>query len=430
MISVYSGLMGGGKTLWLMHAIRAALESGEWTVVTNAPIVLVKFREHLRERGKSDAWTQMRWKLRLLTDEQVFEFWRYRGCVPMYSASGNITGWRWITLPDRPDINDKSKIHLTTLDWSEARRGGKVLFAIDEASQFFRAKNWQQLGVDASYYASQHRGLGDEVILIAQSVENLDAQFRRLIQKFVYLTNHRYLKFWLFFKRPNRFTWSTYLKPYTGNEREKACEFGHFTLDKRLADCYDTSVKVGIPGHGEPETPPERTGLPWWMVPAGIIAALLLFVAMGRYFYIRFTHPERRIVAVKKAVETQATNVAQVVRKEQPQAEPQAVTHTEVDRERHEPRKRVAWVTGAVFDGRSVFVWLSDGRAYRSGDGHLQRVSDQDVWIDGVSYPRNRPAEERREEISSVAPARLGPQVITGGPRRGPYVVNGNGPAW
>jgi hypothetical protein len=424
MISVYSGLMGGGKTLWLMHAIRAALESGEWTVVTNAPIVLTKFREHLRERGKANAWLQLRWKLRLLKDEEVFEFWRYRGCVPVYGRNGNLTHWRWITLPERADVNDKSKIRLTTLDWAESRLGGKVLFAIDEASQFFRAKNWQQLGVDASYYASQHRGLGDEVILIAQSVENLDAQFRRLIQKFIYLTNNRYLKFWLIFKRPNRFTWSAYLKPYTGTEREKATEFGWFSLDKRLADCYDTSVKVGIPGHGEPETPPERTGLPWWMVPLGIIGVLLLFVGMARYFYIRFTHPEKRIVAIKKVVETQASNVVQVVRQEQPQPE--------LREDRSERPKRAVWVTGFVYDGRLAMVWLSDGRSFRSGDGHLQRVSDQDVWIDSVSYPRYQPMSDiRSDPVPALVPApRLGPQVIQGRARRGPYTVGGNGPAW
>lgn len=427
MISVYCGLMGAGKSLWAMHALRAALENDS-CVVTNIPIIWTELREHLKKRG-GNSYMRLKWRLRLLDDEETYEFWRYRGCAEVRER-GKLVGWEWITLPRRPDWEDKSRIQLTTLDWGRAREGGKVVYIIDEVSAFFNAKNHMRLSLDAPFYASQHRGLGDEVILIAQSVENIDAQFRRLIQKFVYLTNHTYLKFWFIFKRPAKHTWSVYLRPYSGQETHKPSEFGYFTRDPSLSKCYDTSVKVGIPGHGEPEQPPARTGLPAGALVVFIGLAALALVLGAWWVKEKLTHMTNKPATVvtngTPALMSRGQSLAQVIAGVQ--KEEMSRTNVDTGQNKTVDRPKI-YCTGIGSLGNEVRVWLSDGRSFWTGDGHLQRVNQADVWIDGVSYPIGA-GENLARSQGQTLPVVSNPTLTRGSGARGPVQVGGQGPRW
>jgi len=67
--------------------------------------------------------------------------------------------------------------------------GAGVLYIIDEAHLYWGSREWQQVGRDVLRYWSQHRKLGDDVILITQACGALDRAIRRLAGEFVVVRN-------------------------------------------------------------------------------------------------------------------------------------------------------------------------------------------------------------------------------------------------
>jgi hypothetical protein len=71
----------------------------------------------------------------------------------------------------------------------EAARCGGVRYVIDEAHLWWSSRDWQQFGKDTLAYLSQHRKLGDSVVLLTQSCGALDKAIRRLCGEYCLVRN-------------------------------------------------------------------------------------------------------------------------------------------------------------------------------------------------------------------------------------------------
>jgi hypothetical protein len=99
--------------------------------------------------------------VRRLDESEVRDFWLYR-----YRSGG------WVKHGDLSECG-----------------GAGVLYIIDEAHLFWGSREWQQVGREVLRYWSQHRKLGDDVVLVTQACGALDKAIRRLAGEFVVVRN-------------------------------------------------------------------------------------------------------------------------------------------------------------------------------------------------------------------------------------------------
>jgi hypothetical protein len=155
-----------------------------------------------------------------------------------------------------------------------------VFYMLDEVHLVFGARDWQDMGRACIYYASQHRKLGDDVILVSQVPKNVDNQFRGLAQDYSVLRNHGLERIWGF-KQPDVFTRKTYQNMPTGSSQDVPMETSRFKLNILWADCYETERGMGITkieGGTADKGKDRRKGIRWyWGIGAmALIAALLI----------------------------------------------------------------------------------------------------------------------------------------------------------
>jgi len=237
------GKPGGGKSLYAMRLLADELQHGTRPIVTNLSVKLDEL--NVRYQG-CDAVA----RVRTITEEQCRRFWLCRGGsdVPVVRSREHLDG--------KPDF-------------SQSVATGGVLYVIDEVHLFYNAREWAKVGQEAIWYLSQHRKMGDDIICISQAVEQVDVQFRRLALDFTYVTNYKQRKL-LGFQMPPLFHRATFAGMVKG-PTDKPMLHGVFRLDPEgLASCYDTAAGVGIVGR-EADRKARRGGLPWWMLPAGLV---------------------------------------------------------------------------------------------------------------------------------------------------------------
>lgn len=260
-IHFVTGRPGAGKGLYCMKLLIEELRGTERNIVSNFALKPDELAEYLHNKFGTTYNLLERWCK--ITDDQIAEFYLYRGeDIPKLEAEYTET---------------KSGLKKpVTFDITGAQEGGGVFYILDEVHLKFGARDWQMMGKATMYYSSQHRKLGDDVILATQAPKNVDNQFRSLAQDYTVLRNHG-MEMLLFWKQPNIFTRQTFLD--LPNKLETPMEKGSFTLDKAVADCYDTSQGVGILSRGDADkTGDRRKGLPWWT--AIIAVAALMWVAV------------------------------------------------------------------------------------------------------------------------------------------------------
>jgi len=242
-----SGKPGGGKTLYAMRLIRDEIKLTKRKIITNIRIHFDSLNEYLSREGV-DPGCHICDRITIIEEEQMREFYRYRG------------GGLVLTLREHQAYDGK-KMETKVADFSEA--AGGVLYVLDEVHIAFNSRQWASTGQGVIYYLSQHRKLGDDVILITQSVQNVDKQMRSFAQDFTYVRNLKKEKAG-FFKLPGVFMRRTYLEPATATT--KACDTKTFTLDvSGIANCYDTAAGVGIIGRSGADTKEKIKGLPWYV---------------------------------------------------------------------------------------------------------------------------------------------------------------------
>lgn len=241
-----------------MKLIIEELRGTERRIVTNLAIIPENLAEMLHDKyGETFNLLE---RLHLIDDDEIEFFYCHRGA-----------GLETL----RIDVDKKGKPE--KFDIGTAQESGGVFYILDEVHLKFGARNWQNMGNAAIYYSSQHRKLGDDVILITQAPKMVDTTFRNLAQDYTVLRNHA-LEMLLFFKQPKIFTRQTFLNLPTANEQPQ--EKGTFRLDLDVANCYDTSQGVGIHSRGDADTKEDRRkGLPWWV---GVILFILLIYLLAQ----------------------------------------------------------------------------------------------------------------------------------------------------
>ena len=254
-IHFVTGRPGAGKSFYSMKLIIEELRGTERKIVTNLSIIPENLAEMLHE--KHGETFDLLNRLHIIADDEIEFFYCHRG--------GGVA-----TL----DLEYNAKGKPEKFDIAGAAASGGVFYILDEVHLSFGARNWQNMGNAAIYYSSQHRKLGDDVILITQAPKMVDTTFRNLAQDYTVLRNHA-LETLFFFKAPKVFTRQTFLNLPTANETPM--EKSTFRLNMDVANCYDTSQGVGIHERGEADTKSDsRKGIQWYWGVLALVA--LIFV--------------------------------------------------------------------------------------------------------------------------------------------------------
>jgi len=268
-IHFVSGVPGGGKSLWVMcEYIAAELLGGRRIVVTNFKFgaKLVLLRAWMARHGIPD------WRLQILPDENArkFYFQRYR----VGGRSGICLPYQWQDLSEREWKDGKLP------RWRVRTGDPGILYVLEETANLFRAKEWQQFPASATFYLSQHRKSGDGVIVLTQDVDLISLDFRRLAQDFTYLQNYGQSAFRGIYLG-QRFEARTYLHAVTrGANKGVPVKVKVFTLNRELANLYETDAGVGFKGAGADKKFRPK-GIPLW-----VPAAALIVLAVGTWYAV------------------------------------------------------------------------------------------------------------------------------------------------
>jgi hypothetical protein len=218
--------------------VEALERSPSIRVVTNLPLRLPELNDYLNRRGRAVNPVP---RITLLSDDQVREFWRYRGhkLGSLGEPLGEVVG----------EVRGEVTHYPSDCLWP-------VVYILDEFHLFFNAREWAKTGKPALWYASQHRHFGDTVVWVSQFHGNVDRQFRVLTQDWTVCRNWA-LESFKGFGLPKRFRLEISLEPPDSANRV-VTETRMFRPDAELFACYDTTAGVGLPGGLNPEPPPRR----------------------------------------------------------------------------------------------------------------------------------------------------------------------------
>jgi len=217
-----SGRPGGGKSYYAVKLLLRELFSTDRPIVTNLPLRLENIVKFCISKGREDIDVYDR--IQILEDDQVPEFWRYRGNG--VDPLPGVTNEEWKRDEKRPAF-DQVK--------------GPVCYFIDEAHDFLNSRNWMTTGNAVLFYISKHRHLGDDVFWITQAIANVDKQFRSVTQDYTYCRNYAKEKF-RGFTKGKYFTATTYLEPVgNGPVKPDPQEAEKYVMEKEIGDCYFTS---------------------------------------------------------------------------------------------------------------------------------------------------------------------------------------------
>lgn len=364
-IHFISGKPGGGKSLYAVKKIIDELVLTNRTIITNLALNLPELSAYLQKTYPKKIM-DLHQRIRQLEDDQCREFYLYRSRKkPM---DGEPYGdWYKCDPPDKEGrINFKEAVELES-----------VLYVIDEAHLFWNARQWQATGPAVMFYNSQHRKLGDDVILISQHVMNVDKQMRSLVQDYTYVRNHRKEKFAMIFRSLPFLTRSVYSEPYTGTQT--AQEQVPFRLDvKGVCQCYYTAAGVGIMGK-EADTKEPRRGLPMTVLIACFVAigALAFYVPdmIGKGLSSALSFETKKTVSspgVKQDLTTTLQNVLQG-------------SHKPEEPKKEEAKSEEIVVVAQWNLGNGPVVTLSDGSRWTVQDG-VQETNRKGVRILGTNY--------------------------------------------
>lgn len=276
-IHFISGKPGGGKTLYAMRLILAELRNSNRPIVTNVAVNFAGLNAYCESEGIV-LRGHIRDRVHILEEEQLGNFFCHRPGSQIESISKE----RWRN-GDRPD-------------YSVVKDSG-ILWVLDEVHIAFNSRAWADTGQQVIYYLSQHRKLGDDVVLITQCVQNVDKQMRSVAQDFTYIRNLRKERAGLF-NLPGIFLRRTFLEP--AGDTTRASESGTFTLDVRgVAGCYDTAKGVGIHGRAGADTLEKRHGLPWIIFPVAVVILIICVVKFTPGLVLWATKPRVVVAAAQ-----------------------------------------------------------------------------------------------------------------------------------
>jgi hypothetical protein len=270
-IRFITGIPGSGKGMYSMKMAVDELKRTERPILTNLAVRVhpwvrganraeIGLRHYLKREYRKDFNVEGR--VHLLTDDQVREFYLWRvneegkliRLDPLRDGTGKIVGF--------PEESFAETV--------------PCVYLIDEAWQFFNAREWGKLDRGVLFYNAQHRKAGDDLWLATQHHSQVDKNLRVLSAEFHECVNHAKRRLGMF-KQPGVISVIvTNDAPEKGSSRVTALT-RLVSLDwKGLGACYDTCSGAGISG-GVGDIGERLKGVPWWVMI--VLIGLLLVVA-------------------------------------------------------------------------------------------------------------------------------------------------------
>lgn len=268
MISFVTGKPGDGKSLYAMRVLVRSLVSSDACVVTNIPVKLPELRAYVVARRPDFDLDE---RLRVLDDDDVREFFRFRsgGLILDESPDSSGDGKRM----ERDAFRAWMKAQFLRMGEREQFQR-PVHYYIDEVHDFFSARDWATNGRATLFYASKHRHLRDEVVLITQVIDNVEKQLRTLVSETYVVRNFIRRNVGVVKMRP-----IFRVKQYYGVPSQGSVPFQtrDYPLDAAgLAACYRTVGALGV--HKEPEEIRNKGVLPWWSLWLGGFGGVALLM--------------------------------------------------------------------------------------------------------------------------------------------------------
>lgn len=359
-IKVITGRPGHGKSFYAVHALIEELVSrSDSVVVTNVALKLDRLNEYIQERYP-EAVVDVNRRVVILDSEQTRQFFLHR-------RPGDV-----VTAVDlREAVKDGVYMKFDHIDG----KSGRVCYFIDEAHQFYNARQWTKNGLAVGFYLSQHRKFNDDVYLITQHLEKLDKQLRLDIGEFVYMRNLR--KTAKKIRRPGDFVRAHYdIQPTRGDEEADAVHT--MKLDVvGLGSCYNTAAGVGVAGESA-DTLEKPKGKHWtWLLVIG--AGLVLVALLGLFAF--FKASSWGVAHYLKPLTPAASGSAPVPSRS-----------ADVSRTNRTARAEAVDVYIVAVSRSPLLVVLSDGREYGDRDRELEMVTPEYVVVDGkrIHWRRSR----------------------------------------
>lgn len=270
------GKPGGGKSMFGTKLIIEDLVYTGATIVTNIPLKLPELNEYIQKKyPKADV--DIHERVVILDEDDVFEFYRFRSGGLVLRPS-----------PDAETDEDGKKKKLRKAEFIQAMKANfdemrlfpeyrkPCHYYIDEAHNFFNAREWMEIGRGLLYYVSQHRHLHDNIVLLTQALGNVEKQLKSVTQEYHVLRN-LYKESFGPFKQSGGFRRRMYYAEPTPTSDYN--EQATYKLDAAgIANCYVSCGAISI-GQEQVETDRQPRKLPYWTMWAAAVAAIVLVSA-------------------------------------------------------------------------------------------------------------------------------------------------------
>jgi len=263
------GPPGNGKSLFLMKQLEWELAHSKRNIVTNLAVLMSELQGYMNRTYPSaliDVWQ----RVRILTQDETYFFWRYRG----YDEAGNDVVWKPETFTET--VNGMS---VTKIIWPEAGANDPGVVAIlDEMQEIYDQQTWASFAREGRSALSQHRKFRLDAWLASPYLEQIAKPLREISQSYYYLRNSAYESIGygkLNFRYATRFFYNVFRRPMK-SDLDKPYTGGVFSLDvKGIASCYNTAAGVGVENRIADQDL-KRAGFPAWAKWPALAAAILI----------------------------------------------------------------------------------------------------------------------------------------------------------
>lgn len=372
------GKPGGGKTLYAVKLIIEELVYTAKTVVTNIPLELGRLNEYLQEKYPKESIDLLE-RLVMLEDEDVFDFYTFR--------SGGLILERGDRDEEKklrkPEFIDMMKTRFKAILEKDEYRTPCTYF-IDEAHNYFNAREWMEIGKGLLYYISQHRHLHDNCYFLTQALDNVEKQLKSVTQDYLKLRNG-YKESFGPFKKPGKFSIKMFYEEPKSDSNQTPYNELSFTIDiPGTASCYQTTGALGIGSAPEVDREPKK--LPWWSLyvlgALGAIAAILVVMQIPKM--------AMGIFSKTSPIASNAFNVGQA-----PVQAPNIngidgndiqFTNTNVNEQPLDPNSSYVQVVSATVIGPHAHIRLTDGTVFDSEEHPIELITSNWVQIAGQKY--------------------------------------------
>lgn len=278
MITFVTGKPGDGKSMYGMKLIADALLKSERIIITNIAVKIPELRAYLVTKGFEGDLNE---RIVILKHEEVFEFYRFRSGGYVLPPSPD-----WVCAKEdggrklkRPEFIDAMQAQLNEMKKDPAACL-PCEYHIDEAHDYFSAREWADTGRGVLWYGSKHRHLHDECIFYTQVMANVEKQLRGLASETIRVRNQMRMSWGPFRKAPIFRVYHYYGAP---EKTESATPYNTSVMQldaKGLASTYNSAGALSV--HTTPEKIKNKAPLPYWALPlAGGVAVLLLVVVIA-----------------------------------------------------------------------------------------------------------------------------------------------------